>query len=103
LPINVGDTSYDPQFPYGWGLTTVTKAPTGGAATLKALEAAAGKARSAETGKALVTKARLLVQQKVGQNITAAVSKPFADADHLLLTGKYAAAVKKLEEAYRAA
>jgi beta-glucosidase len=39
----------------------------------------------------------------VGQNITAAVSKPFADADHLLLTGKYAAAVKKLEEAYRAA
>lgn len=27
LPINVGDTSYDPQFPYGWGLTTLTKAP----------------------------------------------------------------------------
>jgi beta-glucosidase len=103
LPINVGDTSYDPQFPYGWGLTTTTKTPTGGASTLKALEAAAGKARSAETGKALVTEARLIVQQKVGQNITAAVSKPFADADHLLLTGKYAAAVKKLEDAYRAA
>ncbi|MGH1552006.1 glycoside hydrolase family 3 C-terminal domain-containing protein [Streptomyces sp. L7] len=94
---------HDPQFPHGWGLTTVTKAPTGGASTLKALEAAAAKARSAGTGKALVTQARLIVQQKVGQNITAAVSKPFADADHLLLTGKYAAAVKKLEEAYRAA
>jgi beta-glucosidase len=103
LPINVGDTSYDPQFPYGWGLTTVTKTPTGGAATLKALEAAAAHTRSAATGKALVTKARLLVQAKVGQNVTAAVSKPFADADHLLLTGKYAAAVKKLEEAYKAA
>ncbi|MEU9386967.1 glycoside hydrolase family 3 N-terminal domain-containing protein, partial [Streptomyces sp. NPDC048279] len=25
LPINVGDASYDPQYPYGWGLTTLTK------------------------------------------------------------------------------
>ncbi len=103
LPINVGDTSYDPQFPYGWGLTTLTKAPTGGTAALRVLEAAAAHTRSAATGKALVTKARLLVQAKVGQNVTAAVSKPFADADHLLLTGRYAAAVKKLEEAYKAA
>ena len=32
LPINVGDSAYDPQFPYGWGLTTLRKAPEGGAA-----------------------------------------------------------------------
>ncbi|MFF1705194.1 glycoside hydrolase family 3 N-terminal domain-containing protein [Streptomyces sp. NPDC058252] len=105
LPINVGDTSYDPQFPYGWGLTTLTKVPQGGSATLKGLEIAAriaGKAGSAEAGRALVTKARLLVQQKIGSAISAATAKPFADADHLLLTGDYAAAVAKLTEAYRA-
>ena len=30
LPLNVGDSSYDPQYPYGWGLTTLTPAPSGG-------------------------------------------------------------------------
>ncbi|WP_406440938.1 glycoside hydrolase family 3 C-terminal domain-containing protein [Streptomyces sp. NBC_00631] len=106
LPINVGDASYDPQYPYGWGLTTLTRAPQGGEATLKALGVAAGAAERAgadSAGRKLVTKARLLVQAKAGQSITAAVSKPFADADHLLLTGRYAAAVEKLTEAYRAA
>ncbi|MER5789407.1 glycoside hydrolase family 3 N-terminal domain-containing protein [Streptomyces sp. NPDC001980] len=106
LPINVGDASYDPQYPYGWGLTTLTKDPKGGEATLKALGAAARAAErtgSDSAGRKLVTKARLLVQAKIGQSVTAAVSKPFADADHLLLTGKYAAAVEKLTEAYRAA
>ncbi|MER6422524.1 glycoside hydrolase family 3 N-terminal domain-containing protein [Streptomyces sp. NPDC001137] len=105
LPINVGDTAYDPQFPYGWGLTTLTKVPEGGAATLKALAAAASRAEKKgadETGRALVTKARLIVQQKAGAGITEAVAKPFADADHLSLTGRYEAAVEKLITAYRA-
>ncbi|MEV6025087.1 glycoside hydrolase family 3 N-terminal domain-containing protein [Streptomyces sp. NPDC052036] len=105
LPINVGDASYDPQFPYGWGLTTLTKVPAGGAATLKALSLAAALAErsgSASAGREIVTKARLLVQQKAGSALTAAVAGPFADADHLLLTGKYTAAVAKLTEAYRA-
>ncbi|MGW0993060.1 glycoside hydrolase family 3 protein [Streptomyces sp. NPDC002523] len=106
LPINVGDTSYDPQFPYGWGLTTLAKAPQGDAATLRALGAAAASAErtgSDRTGRELVTKARLIVQQKAGQRITAAMAKPFADADHLLVTGKYGKAVQKLAEAYKAA
>ncbi|MER7935506.1 MULTISPECIES: glycoside hydrolase family 3 N-terminal domain-containing protein [unclassified Streptomyces] len=106
LPINVGDTAYDPQYPYGWGLTTLTKAPKGGDATLRALGIAAKAAErtgSAAAGRKLVDKARLLVQDRIGQSVTAAVSKPFADADHLLLTGKYAAAVEKLREAYAAA
>ncbi|MFK0154521.1 glycoside hydrolase family 3 protein [Streptomyces sp. NPDC090493] len=106
LPINVGDASYDPQYPYGWGLTTLTKAPKGGEATLKALGAAARAADrtgSDSAARKLVGKARLLVQAKIGQSVTAAVSKPFADADHALLTGRYAAAVEKLTEAYRAA
>ncbi|MFE2584389.1 glycoside hydrolase family 3 N-terminal domain-containing protein [Streptomyces sp. NPDC059378] len=106
LPVNVGDTAYDPQFPYGWGLTTLGRAPAGGLPALKALGAAAAAAERAHrgtAGRALVTKARLLVQQKAGQHITAALAKPFADADHLLLTGRYGAAVQKLTEAYRAA
>ncbi|MHC3471925.1 glycoside hydrolase family 3 protein [Streptomyces sp. 7R007] len=106
LPINVGDASYDPQFPYGWGLTTKTRVPSGGAATLKALAVAAAAAERAgadQAGRALVTKARLIVQQKVGEHLTEAVAKPFADADHLSLTGRYGAAVEKLTAAYRAA
>ncbi|MFD0308232.1 glycoside hydrolase family 3 N-terminal domain-containing protein [Streptomyces sp. NPDC127119] len=105
LPINVGDSAYDPQFPYGWGLTTLTKVPTGGLATLKGLAVAASLAERAgaeEAGRAIVGKARLIVQQKVGQGITSAVAKPFADADHLLLTGRYARAVEKLAAAYTA-
>ncbi|MFF7332594.1 glycoside hydrolase family 3 N-terminal domain-containing protein [Streptomyces sp. NPDC008150] len=106
IPINVGDSAYDPQYPYGWGLTTLSRAPEGGAATLAALGVAAKAAerlKADAAGRAAVTRARLIVQQKVGQHITEAVSKPFADADHLLLTGKYGAAVTKLIAAYRAA
>ncbi|MFF3908637.1 carbohydrate binding domain-containing protein [Streptomyces sp. NPDC001848] len=106
LPINVGDAAYDPQFPYGWGLTTLTQVPEGGTATLKALAlaaAAAERAGSDRAGHQIVTRARLLVQQKAGSGMTAAIAKPFADADHLLLTGRYAAAVAELTEAYRAA
>ncbi|GHE14891.1 glycoside hydrolase family 3 N-terminal domain-containing protein [Streptomyces alanosinicus] len=106
LPINVGDPSYDPQFPYGWGLTTLTDVPRGGTAALKAWAAAATAAERTgddRTGRALVTRARLLVQQKTGGRMTQAVAKPFADAGHLLLTGRYGKAVEKLTEAYRAA
>ncbi|MER6735469.1 glycoside hydrolase family 3 protein [Streptomyces puniciscabiei] len=104
LPINVGDASYDPQFPYGWGLTTLTGVPRGGTATLKALRAAATAAErlgDARAGRELVTEARLIVQQRIGERMTQAVAKPFADADHLLLTGRYGKAVEKLTEAYR--
>ncbi|MEV5875679.1 glycoside hydrolase family 3 N-terminal domain-containing protein [Streptomyces sp. NPDC052101] len=106
LPINVGDASYDPQFPYGWGLTTLTGVPRGGTATLHALAVAAAAAERRgddRAGRALVTKARLLVQRKAGERMTQAVAKPFADAGHLLLTGGYGKAVEKLIEAYRAA
>ncbi|MFF9818189.1 glycoside hydrolase family 3 N-terminal domain-containing protein [Streptomyces sp. NPDC014006] len=106
LPINVGDSSYDPQYPYGWGLTTLTKVPRGGAAALKALGVAARAAERAgadSAGRALVGRARLIVQQKAGQHLSPAVAGPFAEADHLLLTGRYAQAVEKLTAAYRAA
>ncbi|MER7663493.1 glycoside hydrolase family 3 N-terminal domain-containing protein [Streptomyces sp. NPDC096193] len=108
LPINVGDASYDPQYPYGWGLTTLKKPPAGGELTLKAMALAAkllevtGRGNSPEA-RELVSQARLLVQQKIGQRITAASAKPFADADHLLLSGKPAAAVAKLTAAYKLA
>ncbi|WP_338491102.1 glycoside hydrolase family 3 N-terminal domain-containing protein [Streptomyces sp. SJL17-4] len=108
LPLNVGDSSYDPQYPYGWGLTTLTSAPSGGEPALRALRVAGkalqavGRGDSAE-GRKLVAVARQIVQQRIGQNITEATAKPFADADHLLLTGDLAGAVGKLTEAYRAA
>ncbi|WLW51991.1 glycoside hydrolase family 3 protein [Streptomyces sp. YU58] len=106
LPINVGDTAYDPQYPYGWGLTTLTAIPGGGEGTLRALAVAARAAErtgAEEAGRAIVGKARLIVQGKAGQDITAAFAKPFADADHLLLTGRYGEAVDRLTTAYRAA
>ncbi|TXJ78558.1 glycosyl hydrolase [Streptomyces lavendulae] len=106
LPINVGDASYDPQFPYGWGLTTRTTVPHDGADTWTSLAARAATAQrrgDRVTGAYLVDQARLMVQRKVGQRMTAAVAKPFADADHLLLTGHYGQALAKLAQAYRAA
>ncbi|MER5820390.1 glycoside hydrolase family 3 C-terminal domain-containing protein, partial [Streptomyces californicus] len=108
VPVNVGDRDYDPQFPYGWGLTTLRKPPAGGELTLAALGVAAGVAEKAKlgktpAGKAIVDQARLLVQQKIGGRFTQAVSKPFAEADHLLLTGDLTGAVAKLRTAYRAA
>ncbi|MFB8087575.1 glycoside hydrolase family 3 N-terminal domain-containing protein [Streptomyces sp. NPDC055992] len=108
LPVNVGDASYDPQFPYGWGLTTLKKPPAGGELTLTALALAAQVAERTglgrtEIGREIVGQARLLVQQKTGGKLTEKVSKPFADADHLLLTGDLTGAVAKLRTAYRAA
>ncbi|HWU05130.1 MAG TPA: glycoside hydrolase family 3 N-terminal domain-containing protein [Streptomyces sp.] len=107
LPVNVGDTAYDPQFPYGWGLTTLHKAPSGGESALAGLAVAAQLAERAglgrtAAGKAIVDRARLLVQQRTGGKLTQAVSKPFAEADHLLLTGDLTGAVAKLRTAYRA-
>ncbi|WP_097931050.1 MULTISPECIES: glycoside hydrolase family 3 N-terminal domain-containing protein [unclassified Streptomyces] len=108
LPINVGDAAYDPQFPYGWGLTTLQKPPAGGEPALAALAVAARVAEQAHLGKtpagrAIVDRARLLVQRKIDGTFTQEVSKPFAEADHLLLTGDLTGAVDRLRTAYRAA
>lgn len=106
LPINVGDAAYDPQFPYGWGLTTLKKPPAGGGPVLAALAArVAEKARLGKNpaGKAIVDQVRLLVQRKINGKFTRAVYKPFAEADHLLLTGDLTGAVDRLRTAYRAA
>ncbi|MER5929011.1 glycoside hydrolase family 3 N-terminal domain-containing protein [Streptomyces sp. NPDC002054] len=108
LPVNVGDAAYDPQFPYGWGLTTLGAPPAGGEDALRALAAAAavldqaGGGRS-EAGRVLAGRARAIVQQQLGPHPTAAAAKPFAEADHLLLTGDLRGAVAKLTTAYRAA
>ncbi|MBO1331453.1 CIA30 family protein [Streptomyces sp. VRA16 Mangrove soil] len=102
LPINVGDASYDPQFPYGYGLTTLTKVPGGGEHTLRALELAARHVHDAKAGRALVDKARLIVQEKAAGKVSAAWAKPFANADHLSLSGDHAGAIAQLITAYRA-
>lgn len=109
LPINVGDASYDPQFPYGWGLTTLAKPPAGGGeVALKSIGLAARALQSAglgssEQGRELVAKARMIVQAKMAGAIGEASAKPFAEADHLLLSGDLPGAVARLTAAYRAA
>ncbi len=109
LPINVGDAAYDPQFPYGWGLTTLVKPPAGnGEAALKAIGSAARTLQAAglggsAQGSELVAVARLIVQAKMAGTISEASAKPFAEADHLLLSGDLRGAVAKLTAAYRAA
>ncbi|HET6355554.1 glycoside hydrolase family 3 N-terminal domain-containing protein [Streptomyces sp.] len=106
LPINVGDAAYDPQYPYGWGLTTLRKPPSGGELTLKAIALAArvleatGRGDSPEA-RAIVSQARLIAQQKIGQHMTSASAKPFAEADHLALGGDVTGAVAKLTLAFR--
>ncbi|WP_394429235.1 glycoside hydrolase family 3 protein [Streptomyces sp. SGAir0957] len=89
LPINVGDRVYEPQFPYGYGLTTSAKTPV--------------KTPGGKAGRTLVEKARLAVQQKAGDKVTAAWAKPFAEAEHLSLSGDQAGALAKLRIAYREA
>lgn len=66
--------------------------PKGGAATLRALRpaaAAAQRAGAGRTGREIVREARPIVQRKAGERMTQGGAKPFADADHLLLTGRY--------------
>ncbi|MFF0382121.1 glycoside hydrolase family 3 N-terminal domain-containing protein [Streptomyces sp. NPDC004286] len=103
LPINVGDSTYDPQYPYGWGLTTRAASKASALATLGKAAATAERRHDDRRGRDLVNQARLIVQHKVGQHITAAVAKPFAEADHALLTGRYGEALLKLFQTYRAA
>ncbi|MEU4062287.1 glycoside hydrolase family 3 N-terminal domain-containing protein [Streptomyces wedmorensis] len=108
LPLNVGDTRYDPQFPYGWGLTTLRTTPQGGEPALRAIGLAARALQQAGLGdsaasRRLVGRARLIVQDRIGPNITQNTAKPFAEADHLLLSGDPTAAVSKLTDAFRAA
>ncbi|MFJ4715574.1 glycoside hydrolase family 3 protein [Streptomyces sp. NPDC088785] len=103
LPINVGDASYDPQFPYGYGLTTATRAAGGSERTLQGLARSARHATDAKAGQALVDAARLIVQEKAGGSVRQAWAKPFADAEHLALSGDYPGALARLITAYRAA
>ncbi|WP_461012393.1 glycoside hydrolase family 3 N-terminal domain-containing protein [Streptomyces capparidis] len=129
IPVNVGDTAYDPLFPYGWGLTTektarkaLVEARVGHAAlriadwrarperVLDALarDAARLPRSSGEDGyrarDAVVSAARHVAQTAIvahgAERATAALT---SDADHLLLKGDAAGAVAKLAKAYRVA
>jgi beta-glucosidase len=108
LPLNVGDARYAPLFPYGWGLTTLAPPPAGGAPALRAAERtvralrAAGRAHTPETLR-LVERARLVVQDRIGPRVAERSAKPFAEAEHLLMSGDPVGAVRKLREAYAAA
>ncbi|MFD7085030.1 glycoside hydrolase family 3 N-terminal domain-containing protein [Streptomyces sp. NPDC059918] len=108
LPINVGDAAYDPQFPYGWGLTTLGAPPRGGEPALRALAIAAAAVErttgaGSQAGRAVADRARAIAAQRIGGRFTEASARPFAEADHLLLTGDLTGAVADLTTAFRAA
>ncbi|MFK0237285.1 glycoside hydrolase family 3 protein [Streptomyces vinaceus] len=108
LPINVGDAAYDPQFPYGWGLTTLGAPPRGGESALRALAIAAVAVErttgaDSEAGRAVADRARAIAARRIGGRFTQAASGPFAEADHLLLTGDLTGSVAALTAAFRAA
>ncbi|MFE3583805.1 glycoside hydrolase family 3 protein [Streptomyces vinaceus] len=108
LPVNVGDAAYDPQFPYGWGLTTLGAPPQGGEPALRALAIAAVAVErttgaDSEAGRAVADRARAIAAQRIGGRFSQATSKPFAEADHLLLTGDLTGSVAALTKAFRAA
>jgi beta-glucosidase len=125
LPINVGDASYDPQFPYGWGLRTdsararlVAAKAAGvsgldgvlaadvwgadgsvkqGAAVLNALAGASGGPWAAQD--LVVSVARDLAQAAmVRDGISAATSKLSSDAEHALYSDDMAGAIAKLAQ-----
>jgi beta-glucosidase len=126
LPINVGDASYDPQFPFGWGLRTdvsararLVKAQSLGATGLAAVLAAdvwnadgsvkygaqvlaglrsAGHS-SFEADDLVASVARDLAQAAmVRDGINSASSKLTSDAEHLLYTGDLQGAIGKLSQ-----
>ena len=125
LPINVGDASYDPQFPYGWGLRTdpararlVAAQAAGvtgldgvlaadvwnadgsvknGVAVLSALAGASGGTWAGQDQ--AVSVARDLAQAAmVRDGITAAKSALSADAEHALYSNDMHTAIVKLSQ-----
>ncbi|HEY0360125.1 MAG TPA: glycoside hydrolase family 3 N-terminal domain-containing protein [Mycobacteriales bacterium] len=93
VPINVGDASYDPLFPYGWGLSTGRSADRSQFASLRR-----GKATEAA-----VALAREIVQRAVVAGGPAAMTRTaplFADAEHQLMEGRADRALALLIRAY---
>ncbi|MEU9699664.1 glycoside hydrolase family 3 N-terminal domain-containing protein [Streptomyces sp. NPDC047981] len=82
VPINVGDAAYDPQFPYGWGITT------------------------GHIGQSGFPWLRGTVQEQVqsggARGMTPAVAKPFAEAERKFARGDRAGALAELKSAQRA-
>ncbi|MGD9482022.1 glycoside hydrolase family 3 N-terminal domain-containing protein [Streptomyces sp. TRM70308] len=110
VPINVGDARYAPQYPFGWGLTTDERPLTGraGALALKLLRLAAPAVErvagaDSRTAHRMAAQARAIVQAHVGQDITARVAAPFAEADRHLLRGQLTEAMTSYLTAHRAA
>ncbi|KRV50747.1 glycosyl hydrolase [Wenjunlia vitaminophila] len=126
-PINVGDERYDPEFPYGWGLTTehqvraaLSQAGVGRRAlavrdwdrhprqVFRSLWRAAAilqhTPHSWRERNAVVGAARHLAQRAVvAHDAQSATAKLTADAEHRLLTGDVVGAVSLLAEAHRTA
>ncbi|MDT9692694.1 glycoside hydrolase family 3 N-terminal domain-containing protein [Streptomyces sp. P9(2023)] len=83
VPINAGDAAYDPQFPYGWGLTTGDVGRPGDFPWLR---------------KTLQEK----IQSGGARAMTSAVAKPFAEAERRLVRGDRTGAIEELKSAQRA-
>jgi beta-glucosidase len=122
LPINVGDASYDPQFPYGWGLRTdvdararLVRARDLGATGLDGVLAAGvwNADGSVKYGAAVLAMLRGVPHSSFAADdlvasvardlaqaapINSASSKLTSDAEHLLYTGDLQGAIAKLSQ-----
>jgi beta-glucosidase len=101
-PINVGDATYNPLYPFGWGLTTSASGnhrATEADLRLARSIVAGTKTESAATLTRLVTGVRLLVQARVPANATgvpSATSVAIANADVAALRGDRIKALRTL-------
>ncbi|MEV4948014.1 glycoside hydrolase family 3 N-terminal domain-containing protein [Streptomyces sp. NPDC053755] len=104
VPINVGDAVYDPQFPYGWGLTTGGGAQGAAGTPTDGTPRQAGGVAGSEDELSLL---RRSVQDAVPAGrtggMTPAVAKPFAEAEQRLAGGDRAGALRLLRAARKAA
>jgi beta-glucosidase len=112
-PINVGDASYHPLYPFGWGLSTKVRDDEDGdgddddARGMKAdlrlgKMVAAGHSRGAAADRALVNRLRLAVERHTSNPSTGVAARPadrIARADVATLRGDYRTAVSLLIQA----
>jgi beta-glucosidase len=112
-PINVGDASYNPLFPFGWGLSTKARddedgdGDDDGARGMKAdlrlgRLIAAGHDKGADVDRALVNRLRLAVQRHTLNPASGVAARPadrIARADVATLRGNYRTAISLLIQA----
>jgi beta-glucosidase len=110
-PINVGDASYNPLFPFGWGLSTKARDNEDGdsddddnvsADLRRGKLIASGHIKGDDIDRGFVNRLRLAVQRHTSNSSTGVAARPadrIARADVATLRGDYRTAVSLLVQA----